>query len=230
MSQDNTMSVADAAKFLSVSERTIRNYINKGLLSKRKEGRKAMVVSSEVISLKQDMDSTLPLVSREEMLRHRAKIRRLESHMEVVLRMLDAKDAPLNLSPSYSKELYTYAVDHLKKGSWSPEEIQPWTEIFDRLNEDDFEIMSKSAEDLHPWRVFLKLCTAMMGCVVSLSDYSTSLDLQNLHRVLAESRRRLRVSAFIYGEMLGALTPEIAGKYEAVTMSESLFRKILKKA
>ena len=228
MSQDNMMLVADAAKFLSVSDRTIRNYINKGLLSKRKEGRKTLVSSSEVISLKQDMDSTLPLVSREELLRHRAKIRRLESHMEVVLRMLDAKDLPLNLSPAYAKDLYSFATEHLSKGSWVVEEIRPWVEIFDRINEEDLEVMAQAVEDLHPWRPFLQLCTAMMSFVVGHTDYATSLDLQNLHRMLAESRRKLRVSAFIYGEMLGALTPEIAGKYEAVTLAETLFRKILK--
>ena len=228
MRQDNTMSIQEAARFLEVTERTVRNYINKGLLSKTKVGRKVLLVPEEVVSLKEDMDSVAPIVSRQEMLHHRAKIRRLESHMEVVLRILDAKDDPLTLSEEYSAELYNLAGEQRKSGSWSVDQIKPWIEIFNRLSENDFEVMQKATKDLHPWRVFLKLCTSMMAQVVSDSEYVTSLELQGIHRLLAEARRRLRISAFIYGEMIGFSSPEVSAGY-GDSLSESLFKKILKK-
>lgn len=229
MSQDNTMTVQEAARFLNVTERTIRNYTKKGLLSKEKSGRETRLRAEEVASLKEDMESAAPIVTREEILRHRAKIRRLESHMEVVLRMLDAKDAPLGMSIAYSAELYQFACSHLKKSSWEVAEMSPWTEIFDRLSEDDLETISKATDDPHPWRTFLKLCTSMMAFVVAKPEYTTSLDLQGLHRTLASSRRKLRVSAFIYGEMMGALAPELEGFAVAnSSSSDALFRKILK--
>jgi excisionase family DNA binding protein len=223
------MTVREAASFLGVTERTIRNYTKKGLLSKEKKGREPRLRVEEVTSLKEDMESAAPIVTRQEILRHRAQIRRLESHMEVVLRMLDAKDAPLGMSAAYSAELYQFACAHLKKSSWEVSEVSPWTEIFERLSEDDLATISDATKDPHPWRTFLRLCTSMMSFVVGQPGYATSLDLQGLHRSLSSSRRKLRVSAFIYGEMAGALSPEIEGfALSSRTSSDTLFRKILK--
>ena len=178
MSQDNTMSTAEAAAFLGVTERTVRNYTKKGLLSKIRAGGRVGIPSEEVITLKEDFDSASPVVTRQEILRLRAKVKRLESHMEVVLRILDAKDAPLSLNPEYSKELYGYASGHLKRAKWSVAEITPWCEIFERLSEDDLTALSAAVGDLHPWRVFLRLCVAMIASVVGNPEYQTSLELQ----------------------------------------------------
>lgn len=229
MSHDNMMSVEDAARFLGVTSRTVRNYIKKGFLSKHKRGRRAFVLAEEVISLKEDLDSAAPVVSRQEMLRQRSRIRRLESHMEVVLRMLDAKDHPLDLNEEYAKDLYEFAEGHLLRGKWDPAEIKPWIEIFDRLSETDFETMSSSAKDPHPWRPFLRLCVAMMGFVVGSKEYQTSLELQSLHRLLASSRRKLRISAFIYGEMNSSINDELhRDNFATSSTSDALFKKILK--
>lgn len=230
MSHDNMMTLQDAARFLSVTDRTVRNYIKKGLLSKETKGRRVYLLPEEVQSLKEDMDSAAPVVSRQELIRLRSKVRRLESHMEVVLRILDAKDAALGLSPSYSKELYSFAIEHTKRGSWETAEISPWIEIFDRLSEDDFTVMAAQTQDVHPWRVFLQLCTMMMGFVVTRPDYATSLDLQGVHKTLSSSRRKLRISAFIYGEIAGTLSSELEGRHVGTsTTSDALFRKILKR-
>jgi hypothetical protein len=230
MSHDTMMTLQDAARFLSVTDRTVRNYIKKGLLSKEKKGRGVFLRPEEVQSLKEDMDSAAPIVSRQELVRLRAKVRRLESHMEVVLRILDAKDAALGLSPSYSEELYAFAVAHTKKGSWQIEEISPWVEIFDRLSENDFAVMAGQTSDTHPWRVFLRLCTMMMGFVVSHPEYSSSLEMQGTHKILASSRRRLRISAFIYGELSGTMASELESRHVGTsTTSDALFRKILKR-
>lgn len=228
MSHDNTMSQAEAASFLGVTERTIRNYIKKGLLSKIKAGSRVRIPSEEIISLKEDIDSANPTLSKQEFLRLRAKVRRLESNMEVVLRMLDAKDAPLSLNPEYSSELYSFAIQHLKRGKWEAGEIDPWCDIFDRLSEDDLMTLAKSVDDPHPWRVFLRLCTAMMSSVVGDPEYQTSIDLQTLHRKLSGSRRRLRITSFIYGEMKGDMHKELGGFFVQQTSTDSLFRKILK--
>lgn len=228
MSHDNTMTLQEAATFLQVTDRTIRNYIKNGLLSKTGKGKSARLPTEEVISLREDRDSTAPIVSRQELLKHRAKIRRLEANMEVVLRMLDAKDAPLSLNPEYSKELYAFAQEHLKKSAWDLSEIKPWLDIFCRLSEEDLDVMRGSTGDLHPWKVFLRLCTAMMSFVVSDSEYRTSIEHQHVHRMLADARRKLRVSSFIYGEMMGSMHAEITSLSIPTTTTDLLFRKILK--
>jgi len=144
--------------------------------------------------------------------------------------MLDAKDAPLSLNPDYSAELYSFAGQHLKKGKWEAAEMDPWCDVFDRLSEEDLIVLADSVGDPHPWRMFLRLCTAMISSVVGSPDYQTSLDLQTLHRKLSGSRRRLRVTAFIYGEMRGDLHRELEGFFVQQTSSDALFKKILKRA
>lgn len=229
MSHDNMMSVPDAARFLGVTDRTVRNYIKKGLLTKERDGRKVFLRSEEVVELKEDFSSAAPVVSRQELLKQRAKIRRLEAHMEVVLRILDTKDHPLQLGVGSAEELYEFAKGHLQQGRWEVAEIRPWADIFDRLSEDDFEIMSGKTADPHPWRPFLRLCAAMITFVVNAKEYTTSLELQSLHRILVSSRRRLRISAFIYGEMNQSLGYELQSPNMASSSTaDALFRKILK--
>lgn len=228
MSHDNTMSEADAAAYLGVTDRTVRNYIKKGLLSKVREGRTTKIPVEDVITLREDMHSSAPVVSRTELLQHKARIRRLESNMEVVLRMLDAKDAPLGINAEYAKGLYDMARENLHAGAWALDAINPWLDIFDRLSEDDLDTMATATMDAHPWRVFLRLCNAMIAHVVGTSDYVTSLEAQSLHRKLAASRRRLRITSFIFGEMQGSVASEITDIVETKTTADELFRKILK--
>jgi len=133
--------------------------------------------------------------------RMESKIRRLESQVDTLMRVLDTRDNPLNMSLTYAKELYTAISDQLKRGNWTEEEIAPWAEIFMRINEDDLRKLSIASEDPKPWTVLFRLCVSMISSVVSNDSYKSSLGLQQTHRTLGEARRRLRVSALCYADL-----------------------------
>ena len=229
---NHTMKIPEAARLLGVTDRTVRNYIKKGLLSRQRKSRTPLLDPVEVEELRLDLQSTSPVLSRRAFIQLRSKVRRLESHMEVVLRVLDTKSQPLGLSSPYAKDLYGLALEHLKKSSWEVAEIKPWVEIFERVDEGDFETTAIATEDPKAWLVFLRLNVGMTAHIVKDPSYASSIDLQTLHRMLSEGRRRMRISAFIYAEMTSRVEEDLAryGFAEAPKSSvDTLFSEVLKK-
>lgn len=201
MSTDR-MTYATAAKHLGITERSVRNYVRQGFLqAKSISGTRSKFLSptevEELRVLRSEQAGAGP-ISRKEILLLTAKVRRLEYSMATVLRLLDAKDAPLRMSPSYAKELHAACLSQLSRTGWKTQEIAPWSEIFLRVDEDDLSVVAKATDDPKPWVLLLRLCAAMTESVVADKNYQTSLDLQDAHRSLAEGRRRLRASAIIY--------------------------------
>ena len=228
---NHTMKIPDAARLLGVTDRTIRNYIKKGLLSSQRISRSPLLDPVEVEELRLDLQSGSPTLTKKEFLLLRSKVRRLESNMEVVLRILDTRSQPLGLTKEYSESIYMLAVEHLKKGQWSVEEISPWVEIFERIDEEDFGTMAEATGDRKAWIVFLRLNVAMSAYLLKRPEYSSSLEMQTLHRTLNEGRRRMRISGFICAELSGHIVEDLSryGFSEAPkTSREALFSEILK--
>jgi len=197
------LTVEEAARYLNVTDRTVRSYIKQGFLiaTKKPGSRRRWLNPEEVEELRREKKEALhSLVSRKEIMQLRAKMRRLEAHMEVVLRILDAKSNPLRMSAGYSRELHTACLGQLAREEWDVSEIDAWSEIFLRIDEDDFLRLRESTQDQKPWIPYLRLCVSMTVSITSKSSYASSLELQSLHKKMSEGRRRMRVAAVIYAE------------------------------
>lgn len=199
------MTIEEAAAHLGVSQRSVRKFISDGFLSTTRQpgSRRKWLQPLEVEELRKDrlnfkLGSRL---TRKEFFRLRARVTQLEGQMEVVLRMLDAKSNPLNMDKDYASTLYEACVAQLHRGGWTADEISPWTQVFLRISEEDFRTVRDAGDDPKPWKPFLRLCTAMSAHIVRMEEYAVSLELQKMHRELAEGRRRLRVSAMVYAEL-----------------------------
>lgn len=207
------MSLEEAARFLSVSTRTVRAYIKQGFLSVQRErgDRHHWLDPLQVSEFKIDKDECggRTIFTKRDFTQMRAELRRLRSQMDVVLRVLDAKDDPLRMPPSYASELFKLCVAHTKATNWEVTELRPWVEVFLRLDEEDLRTIADSAEVQKPWKPFLSLCISMTAFVATRKEYETSIELQALHRQLAEGRRRLRVAALIYSEAYSGMDPDI---------------------
>ena len=199
------MAIEGAAKHLGVSDRTVRKFIADGFLSTRKVtgSRRKWLVPMEVEELRKDRIDFREgsRLTRKEFMRARARITKLEGQMQVVLRMLDAKSDPLGMGLSYAKDLHRACLGQLQLASWDPAEIQNWVQVFLRISEEDFKTLREATEDPKPWVPYLRLCMAMTASLVGNDRYSTSLEMLDLHRELAEGRRRLRVSAVCYSDL-----------------------------
>ena len=207
MSVDNLMTAQEAARHLQCCARTVARYASDGLLTKVKYGRRIMYRPLEVEELRRDRTSHTPRTrgSRKEILELRAQVRKLQAEMEVVLRILDARVTPLNLTATTARQLHESAAQTLGRTSFSLEELEAWAEIFMSLTEESFHIMAEAVEDGRACVLLMKLCIAQVAHVATREDYETSLRVQKVHRTLVEGRRRLRVSALCYTEMYGVI-------------------------
>jgi DNA-binding transcriptional MerR regulator len=199
------MTVEDAAAHLGVSTRTVRTYIQQDLLSTKKQpgSPRKWLDPEEIEELRldrQEHNATAPKI-RGELLRHRAQLRRMRAELDAVMRILDTRNEPLQLRADQARGVYQACLAQLSQPGWRVDEIDPWVRVFFRISEEDFEAMMGSVNDPKPWVPFLKLVQRMTIHVSSQPAYSTSLELQRLHRELAEARRRVRISAMCFMDL-----------------------------
>ena len=216
--------IEDAARHLGVTTKTVRNLIRAGHLTvlKRERDRRKYLDPAEVEEIRLARESGKKTsVGKEEFAILRAQVRRLQATVEVLLRVLDSKDSPLNVTSEYGEKLYVLCLEHLRVGAWTEDEITPWVEVFLRMNEEDLEVIAKATGDRRPWMPFLRLTTAMTAWVVGNKNYITSLELQALHKQLSESRKRLRTAAVIFAETSGSVDTAL-DKYKEYSIPSSI--------
>ena len=227
------ITLQEAATVLGVTDRTVRNYLKQGfLLSTKKRGdRRTWLDPLEVEDFRRDKEESKSrtIFSKQDLVKLQGEMRRLRSELDVVLRILDTKSDPLRMTEEYAGNLFEVCVAQLRLHSWDLADIQPWTEVFFRLDEEDLQTLSLATSEKRPWKPFLQLCVAMTVFVSAQSDYETSLELQAMHRQLAEGRRRLRVASLIYSEMYTGMDADLAryGFAEAPASVQDSLRSIL---
>lgn len=219
------MTIVEAARHLGLSHRTVRSYIARGLLTTfRMDGdRKKWVSTEEVEELRRDLADRARDTRdnhRRELLEARASLRRLRAEMDLVLRILDMHEAPLQLSPERAHVMYHEATAELRSTAWAPEKLAGWADTFLRMQEEDLLVIARAVGTV-PWTPFLRLCVAMIVHVHGREDYKTSLDLQSLHRRLTEGRRRLRVAALCYSDMYETRTGEEGRELKRAALLDS---------
>lgn len=219
------MSIEEAASHLGVSHRTVRSYLTQGLLraTRVRGSRKKWLLPEEVEELRKDrsearVSSRTEL--RRELLEMRASVRRIRSELDVVMQILDLSELPMGLDPVSGKTLFEAATHELGSSRWTLEELGQWAEIFLRLQEEDFLVISTTVEGT-PWTPFLRLCVAMIVYVSGHTAYKTTLDLQLAHRRLTEARRRLRISAMCFADMYGARQDETQRELRRAALLDS---------
>ena len=194
-----------------MSSRTLRTYVRQGFLGTTQGvGNRKWLDPVEVETFRRERaDSVGRVFDKREFLEMRARILRLEQEVGVLTRILDTRDQPLRMSPTYAKDIHQACTAQLSSGRFSPVEMEAWSEVFLRIDEQDFETISLATADRKPWVPYLRLCVAMTAAVVADTTYSTSLDLQALHKKLAEARRRLRVSGLCHLELSGSADSDV---------------------
>lgn len=199
------MTIEEAARHLGVSHRTVRSYIGNGLLgTTRIAGDKHKWLAPDAVEeLRKDRIEVVgqsPSARRRELLDLKSTVRRLVSEMELVLRILDMRETPLQLAPEKARTLHVAALAELRSNAWTVEELAQWAEIFLRLREEDFLVVHEQVHE-KPWVPFMRLCVTMIIYAHDHPAYTTDVELQGVHGRLTEGRRRMRVAALCYADM-----------------------------
>lgn len=151
------MTVAKAAEALEVSERTIYNYIQKGQLVDRLEGKQRFVSRKDVKAL---IDAKTNGVSRAVnalmVQRLDAEVQVLKKQVETLMRLFDLRYDTLDLNEEDMTNLFDMATHHMSH-PWAPHEEAMYCDVFVRLRLEDLEKVARP----EPWRPFLSLSKIM---------------------------------------------------------------------
>jgi len=156
MSKQEPITRTRAAKILGVKPKTLESYIWKKYLTKIVMHGRIYVDRTEVEALRNGMNNPVPEVSGIVINKLAAILKEQQKDIEVIKRVLDMYNEPLDMEDDSISALYRAAID-LRIESWPENWIEEWTNTILRMRCEDFFQLEKATTDEHPWKPFLKL-------------------------------------------------------------------------
>lgn len=159
------ISKAQAAKYLSVSIRTIYNLISKGILHTERAGRNVGVFEEEVLQLRDAVGipgTSLKIAfNPTSFAKLYGEVQHLKSRLHTLERIYDIKSDRLGLPDDKLYHLFEAARTYSSEG-WPPHVEQGWADTFLQLGIDDLRQLHNYLKDNHPWKPFYLFCTTMI--------------------------------------------------------------------
>lgn len=161
MGSSKFVSREQAMSVLGVSMRTLYRYVQRGILKAEFRGRHMFVDEDSLLLLRKGKHDLLSSPMNQTIIATLlTRIQILETHMATVMRILNVRYDPLNLTlPEY--EHFYHAADQQSREGWPPHMEEQWSEFFLRLKVEDLEKLEAIVKDKHPWRPFLRLAATM---------------------------------------------------------------------
>jgi excisionase family DNA binding protein len=182
------MTVEQAAAVLGVSTRSIYRYAERGVLRAQCEGRSVLILEEDLRHVKKGRHEALSSPVKKDVISVlQAQVQTLNMQMATVMRILNVRYTPLNLTIPEYLNIYKSAQQMSTEG-WAPHHEEMWSEYFVRITIEDLEGIELASEDKHPWRPILRLATTM-----HLSPYN-----RHLTEMLAAGRMNVQHMAGIW--------------------------------
>jgi excisionase family DNA binding protein len=182
------MTVEQAAAVLGVSTRSIYRYAERGVLRAQCEGRSVLILEEDLRQVKKGRHEALSSPVKKDVISVlQAQVQTLNMQMATVMRILNVRYTPLNLTIPEYLNIYKSAQQMSTEG-WAPHHEEIWSEYFVRITIEDLEGIELASEDKHPWRPILRLATTM-----HLSPYN-----RHLTEMLAAGRMNVQHMAGIW--------------------------------
>jgi len=156
MSKQEPITRTRAAKILGVKPKTLESYICKKYLTKIVMHGRIYVDKTEVEALKNGMNNPVPDVSGIIINKITAILKEQQKDIEVIKRVLDMYNEPLDMGDQSILALYKAAIE-LDIQSWPENWVEEWTSTIIRMRCEDFFQLEKLTNDENPWRPFLKI-------------------------------------------------------------------------
>lgn len=219
------LTLQEAAVALQVHKQTLSNYISRGVLKchKKKGSNRKWVAKDDVLAFADARDNCDDFNVRNFRILQ-GHVRRLESQVNSLCRLLDTESLPLGLDQGELFDFYT-VIDELSNCIKIPiEAVRDLIPLLMRLEEDDLRVLELTGV-ASPWAAFITVARKSLKSIVGDPEYKRSIELQELHREMAECRRRVRQATYIYATMRG--TP-IDAEYLPIITPDSLVTRIKK--
>jgi hypothetical protein len=206
------VSIAEAAKMLKRSKRTVVSYLKNGLLHRERVEKKTLIPVADVEALLVELGVDLPAMNRKTFYQLVARVQRLEMSSAVLQKATGIGASPLRPSKDEALGLYEAAQRALVTGSWQMDELDLWADMYEKMDEVFFDILGSYIAVTDSWRPFYGLCVAQARLVSQQEEFATDLHLQQIHDRLRLSMKMMRgvVLAWVElgnGDALKAVEP-----------------------
>lgn len=195
-------SFLEAANALGRSKRSVHNYIKRGFLKRYHQDGEVVLSRKEVEELAVASGQNMPPFTKANFFHLVSRVQKLEQDMVVVRKALDIRSDPLRPNPDTAKGFYVACRAALASDQPHEfKEILMWSELMPRMDEVTFETMAEASGDKNPWYPFYRLSVKLLGQVSKEETFNTNLELQTLHKILDESRKKLRETGILWVEL-----------------------------
>jgi len=206
-SLDNYLSIVDAARYMSKCTKTIRGYIDNGVLRARKfkgQGRTLWVKRGDLEALATMGKEKLRTVDIWDLLRTvKVRLRGIENRLDFLMRIggLDVsllRDADIDvLLSAYNEARQFLKVNH----QLVPYDgMAQWAEIILQFSEIEYQRIVGPTMDAKPWKVFHELCLSLMKSLRRKKGFASHPRMQETYRMLEKARKQVSQSAVILEE------------------------------
>lgn len=202
-STSSLMTIAEAANRLSVTKRSIHNYINKGFLRRAVRNSDVLVHRDDVEQLAEDKGTDFPALNRRTLHELNLRIRKLEEQMVMVQEIWanwGVAEKPLRPSPQEAASLFKACTDYLTADQYRFDEMEAWANIFAQIDEQVLVRLSEAVQTVKPWEPFHQLVNRMLVYVAASKEAKKSLPLQALKARLEVGRRKVREASLLWIE------------------------------
>jgi hypothetical protein len=197
------MTIAEAANRLSVSKRSVHNYINKGFVRRAVRNSEVLVHRDDVEQLAEEKGTDFPALNRRTLHELNQRLRKIEEQMVMVQEIWSSwgvVEKPLRPNPQEAAGLHKAVTDYLTADQFLFEEIETWAGIFAKIDEQALTRVAEAVQTVKPWEPFHQLVNRMLAYVSASKEAKKSLPLQALKAKLEVGRRKVREAALLWVE------------------------------
>lgn len=208
-SLENYMKLPEAAKFLGRCSKTVRSYIDRGVLRARRfrgQGRSLWIKRDDLKAMKEMSDQNLDTSDLWDLLKIiRMRLHSMDDKLDFLMRVsgLDVstlRDAKTESLLAVYDEVCDF-LDGVNLQQVPHTQMESWAGVFLQFTEIEFERLVGPTVDMQPWRPFHVLCTGLMSSIRRKKGFATHHKMQQIYRLLDKARKQISNSALVFEEV-----------------------------
>jgi hypothetical protein len=202
------LSIVEASSFLSKCTKTVRSYIQHGILRARRfkgQGRTLWIRKDDLRAMREMGDRKLRTVDIWDLLKTiKIRLHGIEHKLDFLMHVngLDVsslRDAKIEVLLSAYDEVCEFL--HISVYDVPRDQMEEWAKVFLQFTEIEYERLIGPTMDAQPWKPFHNLCRHLMASLRRKKGFSTHPKMQQTYRILDKARKHIAQAAVVFEEV-----------------------------
>jgi excisionase family DNA binding protein len=205
--QGNYLTIPDAAKYLGKCTKTVKVYIQHGLLRAnriRGRGRRLWIRREDVKALKELHGQRFRTADLKDLVETvHLRLYSIEHKLDFLMYVNGLNVS--SLRDSHTEDLlaiYDEVCEFIDLNSFDipHDKMVEWAKLLLQLTELEFSRLIKPTQDMKPWRPFYQLCVHLMKSLRRKKGFAHHPKMQQAYRLLEKARKGISQAALIFEE------------------------------